>query len=302
MIKRHVELRQAADGDGFSGTILRYGDEAKVYGSREQFIPGSIAYDDVILNLMHDRGQPVARTGTPFLEIRDSSDALTLTAKYPDTVYGTRAREMIEAGVLRGLSAEFIADDERWDGNRRVINRARLYGVGIVDRPAYAMSTIDRELTVPLEYRQRGLSAFIPFGVEFITSLAKRQKRIISRELELADDIFLLDGYDYNRALASSLAGSLIINQTAEGIAFSAGARALRRSPTWTDVRKRLRAGLVNGVVPGMQIIESETFEAPDGYVIEDIKKAGLCEVNLTARIGAAVVGRGGRTRRRWLY
>ena len=78
MIRREFELR--SEPDGFTGTIIKYADRASVKGVPEQFTPGSVIYDDVVLNLMHDRSQPVARTGTEFLEIFDSPEALTLRA------------------------------------------------------------------------------------------------------------------------------------------------------------------------------------------------------------------------------
>ena len=199
MLSRHFELRQEGPGV-ITGTILRYGDVANIGGFyRERFESGSVSWDDVILNLHHDRKQPVARTGAG-LTIQDSGGELRMRAEIPDTIYGRQARELIDNNIVRGLSAEFIPSDESFDNNVRVIKRAELFGVGIVDRPAYPASTIDRSLALPLQYRQSGISAFIQYGVPFITSLAKQQKRyIVPGALALADDIFLLDGYDYNK-------------------------------------------------------------------------------------------------------
>ena len=136
----NFELRQV--DDGFEGTVVRYDDEAQVHGLSERFVPGSIKFDDVILNLMHDRSQPVARTGTEFMSISDAPEALTLKVKYPPTDYGRRAKELITAGVLRGLSAEFRVAKDTMAGQKRTIQEATLYGVGIVDRPAYPESTL----------------------------------------------------------------------------------------------------------------------------------------------------------------
>lgn len=300
MITRHVELRQDSPGV-ISGTVLRYDDVAHIGRAfHERFAPGSVSFDDVVLNLMHDRRSPVARTGAG-LELMDGGRELRMKATIPDTVYGRQARELIDAKIIRGLSAEFIAQDERFEGGMRVIKRAELHGIGLVDRPAYPASTIDRGLIVPLEYRRKGLSAFIQYGVPFITSLAKRQKRIIPRgALDLADDIFLLDGYDYNRALASTAAKSLIVNETRNGITFIAANRNLRKSPVWPDVRKRISAGLVNGVIPGMMITDFDEYEDDDGFTVTRIKRGGVCEINIVARVGAGELDTG--RRRRWLY
>ena len=300
MINRYVEFRQEDDGI-ITGTVMRYGDIAfigKTY--HERFMPGSLTYDDVVLNLLHDRRQPVARTGAG-LELQETSKSLETRITIPNTEYGRRARELINAKIVRGLSAEFIPIDESFEGGMRVIKRAELHGIGLVDRPAYPASTIDRGLTIPLEYRQRGLSAFIQYGVPFITSLAKRQKRVIpSGALDMADNIFLLDGYDYNRALASTVAGSLIVNAGRGGISFTSPSRQLRRSPVWPEVRKRITAGLANGVVPGMQILDFDEYEDDEGYMVTRIKRGAVCEINIVARDGAGGLNTG--RRRRWLY
>ena len=47
---------------------------------------------------------------------------------------------LVEAGVLRGLSLEFQATTERWEGNLRTIEAAKLSGVAVVDRAAYSDS------------------------------------------------------------------------------------------------------------------------------------------------------------------
>ena len=300
MLSRHFELRQEGPGV-ITGTILRYGDVANIGGFyRERFESGSVSWDDVILNLHHDRKQPVARTGAG-LTIQDSGGELRMRAEIPDTIYGRQARELIDNNIVRGLSAEFIPSDESFDNNVRVIKRAELFGVGIVDRPAYPASTIDRSLALPLQYRQSGISAFIQYGVPFITSLAKQQKRyIVPGALALADDIFLLDGYDYNKALASTAAASLIANQTRAGLVFSAASARLRRSPAWPDVRKRIRAKLVNGIVPGMMITDSDEYTDDEGFTVTRVKRGAVCELNLVARTGAGELDR--PRSRRWLF
>ena len=298
MLRRNFELRQEGPGV-ITGTILRYGDVANIGGFyRERFESGSVSWDDVILNLHHDRKQPVARTGAG-LTIQDSGGELRLRAEIPDTIYGRQARELIDNNIVRGLSAEFIPSDESFDNNVRVIKRAELFGVGIVDKPAYPASTIDRSMVFPLHYRQRGLSAFIAYGVPFITSLAKRQKRIIvPGALGMADNIFLLDGYDYGKALASTAAASLVVNATRRGIGFTAPSRGLRKAPAWPDVRKRINAGLLNGITPGMQIVDKDEYTDKDGFSVTRILRGGLCELNTVAREGAGEFERS----RRWLF
>ncbi len=63
---RYVDLR--FDGERtISGVALRYGDTATLpWGAKERFQAGAfgpIGNSDVILNVQHSRGRPIARTG-----------------------------------------------------------------------------------------------------------------------------------------------------------------------------------------------------------------------------------------------
>ena len=137
--RRYIEFR--ADGDAITGVVVRYGDTATFGPWRERFEPRSLSYGDVIANLQHDRAKPVARIGAG-LSLADSDQALEARIEPPDTSYGREARELIGAGILRGLSMEFLATEERMEGKTRIVSRAQLIGIGIVDRPAYPDSEI----------------------------------------------------------------------------------------------------------------------------------------------------------------
>jgi len=138
---RFCEFR--AMDDGLVGTVIRYGNEARFGDFTEVFEPGALQYDDVIVNLQHDRARPVARTGAG-LELRDNAASLEARIVLPDTSYAREARELVAARILRGFSMEFRAVDEQWEGSRRTVRAARLLGIGIVDRPAYSDSRIAR--------------------------------------------------------------------------------------------------------------------------------------------------------------
>ena len=75
-------------GRTLSGTAIRYGDVARLPWGQERFEPGAfddVAGADVILNVAHDRGRPIARTGGGGLVLADSADALTIRADLPAT-------------------------------------------------------------------------------------------------------------------------------------------------------------------------------------------------------------------------
>ena len=140
--KRFVQFRQTGDGT-IAGTAIRYGDVAKIGRFSETFEPGSLEIDpDVIVNLQHDRGKPVARTGSGLTLTNDRSQ-LHASISLPDTVHAREAKELVAAGILRGMSVEFTDVQDRWEGSSRTITRARLTGIGLVDRPAYSDSQLE---------------------------------------------------------------------------------------------------------------------------------------------------------------
>lgn len=138
--KRFVEFRTDSDGT-ITGTVVRYGDRAKIGNYTESFEPGALRMDDVIVNLQHDRRAPVARTGAG-LQLRNNSDSLAAEIKLPDTGPARAARELVGAGILRGMSMEFISKRDRWEGNHRTVQDAELVGIALVDRPAYPESKL----------------------------------------------------------------------------------------------------------------------------------------------------------------
>ena len=139
--RRFVEFR--ADGEDLVGTVVRYGDRASIAGEwTETFAKGSLKVAaDVIMNLQHDRSQPVARTGAG-LTITDTGSSIEARVRLPDTVYGRQARELVDSKILRGLSVEFRSKKDKWEGRNRTVLDAEMLGVAIVDRPAYPGSTI----------------------------------------------------------------------------------------------------------------------------------------------------------------
>ena len=141
---RYCEVRR--EGRTLSGRGIVYGDVAKVGSRGERFLPGAFGADvggiDCLLNVQHDRARPLARSGGGGLTLTDSPTALEVRAELPETRESSDTLALIEAGVLRGLSLEFVSLREHREGTTRVIASARLVGVAVVDRPAYKASTV----------------------------------------------------------------------------------------------------------------------------------------------------------------
>ena len=120
------------------GTLMQY--ETRASDRPEQFKAGALEWPEggVILNLSHDRKQPVMRF-TP--EVRGS--AVMIDAPLPDTSRGRDAAEMVRNGTLTGLSVEFNALAEGMNGNLREVRRALLGAAALVDSPSYAASQVE---------------------------------------------------------------------------------------------------------------------------------------------------------------
>ena len=150
--KRYFKLdRRAEDDTGrvLRGTAIRYGSLAQLPWGKEKVQPGAFSpISDVILNVQHDRARPLARTGGG-LEIKDDSDRMAIVADLPRTREGDDSLVLVRQNVLRGLSLEFYTEAERTEADVRIIEKARLVGIGLVDTPAYSDSEVSARMKAP---------------------------------------------------------------------------------------------------------------------------------------------------------
>ena len=141
--RRAVEFRATAAGT-IEGTLITYGVASRIGGVfDETFAPGSVrVLPGVLANRQHDRARPLARLGSG-LSITDDGHEIRAAITLPDTSEARDVRALVDAGVLRGLSAEFFATDEDWPApDQRMIKAAELRGLAIVDNPAHESSLI----------------------------------------------------------------------------------------------------------------------------------------------------------------
>ena len=144
-----VEYRFAAltfrDGGAvIEGVAMPYGTVARIADAFDESVEagafGDVARADVILNRMHLRSEPLARTGKGGLTLTDSATELRLKAEIPD--YRADIRDMVARGILSGFSVEMHISAEDWPRpDRRIVRAARLTGIGLVDRAAYGDAT-----------------------------------------------------------------------------------------------------------------------------------------------------------------
>ena len=128
--RRYAAFRVA--GRTLTGRALVYGDVAPEF--RERFVPGAFGEVRTIpINLQHDPAIIVV----PEAVIADGPRELSVRADLPE---GSAALALVRRGSLTGFSIEFHALEERREAGIRVIERAELTGLALVDKPAYPAS------------------------------------------------------------------------------------------------------------------------------------------------------------------
>ncbi len=240
--KRSVEIGNVS-GRTLVGVALDYGSVATIGpGMVEKFLPGAFRpISDVILNSAHDRRTPLARTGAG-LTIEDTQTELRISAELPKTQAADDVLELVRAGVLRGLSIEFTAVEERLDAGVRVIERAHLSAIAVVDSPAYSSSTVEARTRKrePRTWVKNG----IQYGVEcFCECLTAKSNRVIFAPKSLGPvpgaDVLAVVGR-YSESLGSTSGKTLRLTDTPKAleVELAPDARNTAAGETLTDLGK----------------------------------------------------------------
>ena len=259
-----------------SGTLIRYGDVAALPWGRERFEPGAfgdVSRADVILNSHHEKSRPLARTGGGGLELIDTREALNIRATLPITQDANDTIALILGGVLRGLSLEFSAVAERMEGETRIVERAELRGLAVVDRPAYSDSLVQAQ--AELRRGGRGIGGSFHYNRNRVTSSSgrKRKQRVEPGAFRFAledpdREISLLLGRNYDQPLASKLSGTLELEDTREALRFNVA--ELPDTSYVRDYRELVRSGAVGfGVaalfqLPPLDVVPNAVKIVPD--------------------------------------
>ena len=150
--RRYVELRADAEGRVLRGTAVTYGDVASLpFGCERIEAAAFLPLSDVILNASHERSTPLARTGGGGLDLDDSAARLAFAATLPATRAADDVLELVRTGIMRGASIEMRVTAERFDAGVRVVERAVLSGIAIVDTAAYPASEVEARRKVHQE-------------------------------------------------------------------------------------------------------------------------------------------------------
>ena len=120
------------------GVLIRYQERAS--DRPELFEAGALSWPEngIVLNRQHQRGSPIMRV-VPIVQ----GNSVVLDSALPDTQAGRDTAAEIRAGLFNGLSVEFKAIKQRFEGGVRKIGAAILKAAAIVDSPSYAGSAVE---------------------------------------------------------------------------------------------------------------------------------------------------------------
>ena len=111
---------------------------------------------DLLLTVQHVRGDALARTNAG-LVVSDQDQGIMLAADLIDTDLSRRTHALIAAGVLRGLSVEYIGRQEREeviDGlPTLVVTAGLLVGASVVDKGSFPASIVRTRADQPARRR-----------------------------------------------------------------------------------------------------------------------------------------------------
>ena len=135
MIEHRLAHEFRVSGRVLSGAAMVYGDTSPDFN--ERFMPGALQHSGrVDINLQHDPSIVLARGAV----LTDTGRELRVRAELPE---GSAALSLIKNRAINCLSVEFHAKAERRESGVRVVERAELTGLALVDRGAYPQSVAE---------------------------------------------------------------------------------------------------------------------------------------------------------------
>ena len=202
-------------GRTLSGVVLKYGDVSPTH--RERFMAGAFGPElRAPLNVQHDPGMVILEAGE--FVLTDSRMTLEIRAELPPE---SAALKLVKRGALNGYSVEFNAVAESRMGDVRVIERADLVGIGLVDVPSYPASVAE----VRAEHRVSigTLSGSIPVKRQLdcacapgVCRVAYFEANAFNKVPERERDILAIAG-EYSRALSSRNRGGVRLTVSRDG-------------------------------------------------------------------------------------
>ena len=182
----------------------------------ERFEAGAFApLPEVRLNLQHDPETIVSEPNN--IQFIDTEYRLEIRT---DLKPGSAALELVKRGALRGFSVEFYPRIEHRSNGIRVISKALLDAVGLVDRPAYTGSRVE------VRAGKTWFASTIPtgknLGCECVSvGTVNFAQGAFDETIKLAEagkhDVLAVSG-DFNKAIASTKRGTFGLTVTGAGL------------------------------------------------------------------------------------
>ena len=219
-----IEYRQGTGAGVVSGPVVRYGDVANTKRGREVVYPGAflgLAEPNLPVNVQHRQQATQRITNGAGLTFRDTDTALYADLQLPDNSIGHAAAAGVRDGSLTGWSSEFLPLIETPENGGISVYRAFMVGLGLVDIPAYRSSLVvlnrggggrfyyDR----PIVTRDRGKRGDV--------RKETYKSRAFTRGFAEGRAVQLYLQNTGKGAVASTRTGSLVLEDTAEYLAFS---------------------------------------------------------------------------------
>ena len=281
------------------GPAMRYGEQSS--DRRERFEPAAFVEtaDPLELRLQHDPQIVVAATGDR-LSITDTPMMLEARA---ELLEASAALELVKRRRLTGFSIEFRALAEDQISGVRVIRKARLEGIGLVDVPSYAGSRIELRQA----FDRAWLTASIPVGQRMQCECAPGDCRDVEFEGGAFDGLgddgdILAVGGPFTRVLGSLRRGTLVTEKT------DAGLRIGLTGPTDTAAAREVIDNARTAPIYARPLLDPERSEYVEDGPIQRFSRASVraflikATPNDRGHIPAEVEGVEQRKRRRlWL-
>lgn len=260
------------DSRVLEGTVLVYGDQAIGNFGPERFTPGAfgdVSKLDVVLDVQHVRGRPIARTPDT-LQLIDSATDLKLKAIIPETRDGDDVLTLVKNRILQGLSVRFIPVRQHREGETRIITKAILESVGVVDKPSYPLSRLESRaiagamLSFSVDYGLVLQCECCPTSSEVLIESGAFEEYVKDESKEL-----LAVSGNFSGAIASRRRGSLTVNDTDERLEVSTD---IADTQTGRDILEQSK----DVEILGRPIIDYEKSETEVVEGVTRVKKAFL--------------------------
>ncbi|MFN9368767.1 MAG: HK97 family phage prohead protease [Planctomycetia bacterium] len=91
----------------------------------------------------HTQQNILARVTAGNLRVAEDATGLRFTVELPETHLGHDVRELIDRGILRGMSFSFATVRESWpQPGRRTVHDLTAFEISIVSTPAYPATSV----------------------------------------------------------------------------------------------------------------------------------------------------------------